>query len=451
MNRTLFTLLALGALSTVAIAATRAQASNLRPVQTHRETPVAVVVRPDGTRVTQSFAIASCSPELCEAHAASPVISFVVRSGGASSAQAGVSAGGGSPRFALAQGSSQPAVIAQDPGDLPEIEVFDVPQFEGAFDMPSMSEIDSSDFDLSIGDDDQDADAIGQEPAIQQEHIDRMREEIERAQEVARDAQAQARKTYQAALQAHREAQGQQREVLERAREAVRGQAGAARLRTGDGESTMHVYTTNPEDGTGRVHVFRAESMAPSADGGLAARVEALERIARERGFQAGAANRGSGAALEDRVAELERFMQGGGAMRSQSEGGTWTLTTPVAPVPPRAATPARVRPQRISIGGAQGRVMTREPVEARELRIESPALPPVAPAPSVPATPEVGTRIEVQRAPQATAPAGSASSEQRRADIERAMSELRARADELRAEMAKMRAEIEALPRNQR
>lgn len=544
MNRTMFTVLALGTFSTAAFAALQSQTTTSNLVQVGRSAPIALVVKPDGTRVAQTIAVACCDPKARDAQQGSTTVSVVVRTGNVNSSASAttdpiviersgsvahvsarsnaIASSGGSCAASSPCGSASastsgscssslspctgtvasvaPVAVVQNPSlsrfthahdtELPrdgqrvielrsgtdddsdepmELAEVDGDLFEEALEMPDFP--DAGTFEMVTDDEDSadavDADsitsALDSEMCLQGalESARGAQESMRGALESARGAREDARKAYEEAMEQHREALAEQREAIQRARESVRGvfEAPQARSHAG-GSAKVRVYTTNPEGEPKRVQLFSAESKAPSADGGLAERVEALERIAHQRGFEA----RTSEASLEDRVAELERFMKSGEspkpAQRSQlswkspaevratSPFTVFTAPTlpPAAPRAPVAAAPAHPRTPRVAIG-APGQVFTRRAPAAAKVRVENslaapsaPAAPSEAPTPSAaaPATPDVP-------------PAISAESEARRADIERAMNDLRAQAEALRAEMAKMRAKIDELPRNER
>lgn len=233
--------------------------------------------------------------------------------------------------------------------------------------------------------------------------------DLQRAQEEALAAQARARAAYD-------EAQRRYQEVLRDGHNRARSEAQAG------GSIGARTHWAESE----RV---RDPGQATGTDAELKARVDALERSARERGL----AEQSSALPLEDRVARLEAFMQSEKRQPARVRLKTYVdgaeAPTPslragripgtnwlVAPIPPVASTP-RVAPL--------------------------PATPPSAASPrtfrwSAPLTGPAQTHTEaapkVPDVPQ-------------RGDLERALTELRAEAARMREELTRMRREIDALP----
>lgn len=426
MNRTLFaSLLGLGALSAVGFA--RASASQRAWTVTAGESrtlaPVVVVTQPDGTRLVAPCIALSCDPQATITAqkgtyvANSPSWVYVPQS---------------TPD--ATQGHAQP----EDRFDVEHVETSD-PR-TGAWRVEVERHLAQARSELEAG-------------------RDRWREALKLQVEKARLAPKLPDGAFEEALELQLgteepSAQGERRRVFVERRAASESPSRADRPRV------LRLRTTSESDAATR----------------LRERVEALERAARERGWE----SRGGDRSIEERVTELERLMESG----SPSPGVRRT-----AEVPGRTQASERGR-VRVLTPGEDGRGLTEldherniteldhersitelehEPgsteleqdreiqqlehklLELRHPRIVRTPQALVAPrAPAAPRAPQTpSTRVFRAQSPFAENELASPPriEPRDRAEIERLLQELRGEADRLRAELQRMRNEIDRLP----
>jgi hypothetical protein len=269
---------------------------------------------------------------------------------------------------------------------------------------------------------------------------DATHEQMKKANEELARAQKSMRVDFAKALAQSKKADG---ELARSLYAAERAQAQSARERD---RAAAERDRATAERGRAKARAGR--------NGDLESRVEALERLARDRGYDM---DKSSDRSLEERVEQLERALRDG-----QSPAPT---PRALRMTPPKGGIPG-------GLGGGPGsgpdagpgagpgaqnrRELEKRGFELRELdgkngvyRLSRPGV--AAPEPTPPPTPSSPKAMRAPKAPkppQPAPPSGTFRMDDRR-DMERAMTELRAEADRLRAEMSKMREELERLPRN--
>lgn len=312
----------------------------------------------------------------------------------------------------------------------------------------------------SVGDDADDEPCLGGDEdedfaALDEASTEEMSERIQQALAAARDSMEERRaemvEVYARARESAAEAQQQARERMAEAQARMRAEQEAAReayRRASNG-------ARSPRGGSARVIEVAPEALAPRAskrtvDGGLEARVEALERAARERGEAVG----GPEQSLEERVALLERSRSRASRGPGSTGNGLFVRELPTdAKISEKLLEDVR-RADAEARSSGQRRRSTWSPV--------TPPTPPTAPTPAAPPAPPTAPRAALAPfAPAAPTPRafertpapgvfGSARDAER-AELERAMTDLRSEAARLRAEVERMRAEIDRLPRDAR